>query len=257
MSIDLSGSFIEAINDAVQVARGAAASVVGQTYNVYRLRNTTSGQIVSGSPLYTGFPAKLTHWTKPADIENDALGALLFAATCDNTYLEPGDVFVGYGYGSDLAMYVVADERPLKQTILVRCEQAATVTRPASPVDTLTLNAGRPTIVSAYAGVTKNTEQTLILTNGLYSFATSGTTATVPFGLQPKFRLREMPPSKLPTDTRRENFIGFLPVLPGIIVEENDVISSGSAGDRYRVEQNYISEYGLQGQILVMEKLVV
>ena len=248
---------IAALNNLVQYGRGRAADIAGQYYDVYRLTNATSGQIVSGAPRYAGFRASLTHWTKPEDIENDTLGAMVFAATCTNTYLEPGDVFVGYGYGSDSAMYVVADERPLKQTILIRCEQAATVTRPTSPADTVTLNVGTPTIVSGYGGITKSTEQSLILTNGLYSFATSGTTAMVPFGLQPKFRLREMPPSKLPTDTRRENFIGFLPLLPGVIVEENDVISSGSAGDRYRVEQNYISEYGLQGQILVLEKLVV
>lgn len=248
---------LKQINTAIQKGRGAAASGLGQTYDVYRLTSATSGQIVSGTPVYTGFPAKLTHWKKSDDIENNTLGAMIFAATCDNTYLLVGDVLKGYGYGSDGAMYVVADERPLKQTILVRCEQAATITRPTSPADNVALNPSTPTIVSGYGGVTKSTEESLVLNNGLYSWSSSGTAAMVPFGLQPVFRLREMPPSKLPTDTRRENFIGFLPLLPGVVIEENDVISSGSAGDRYRVEQNYIAEYGLQGQIFILEKLTV
>jgi hypothetical protein len=79
----------------------------------------------------------------------------------------------------------------------------------------------------------------------------------VPFGLQPLNKLREMPESKLPTDTKRESFVGFLPLLPGVILEENDVISSGASGDRFRIEQNYIAEHGLQGQVLLLQKLTV
>jgi hypothetical protein len=244
------------INQAIQKGRGAAASVLGQTYDVYRL-GSQSGQIVSGTPLYMNYPATLTHWKNLKDIENQVFDALTFAATCDNTFLEVGDVFVGTGYGSDGAMYVVGDMRPLKHTILIRCEQSATITRPTTAASNATLNTGKPTQIKSYVGVTKTTEQSLILTNGSYSFSATGSSAMVPFGLQPLNKLREMPESKLPTDTKRESFVGFLPLLPGVILEENDVISSGASGDRFRIEQNYIAEHGLQGQVLLLQKLTV
>lgn len=257
MSVNFPPTALKQINSAIQDGRGAAASVLGQTYDVYRLTSTTSGQIVSGTPVYTGFPASLTHWKNAKDIENQIFDALSFKAMCNNIYLEVGDVFVGTGYGTDGAMYVVGDMRPLKQTVVVRCEQSSTVTRPTAPADTAAQNPSGVTVVSGYNAVTKTTEQSLVLNNGSYSFSTSGIAAMVPFGLQPFNKLREYPESKLPTDTRRESFVGFLPLLPGVIIEENDVISSGSAGDRYRVEQNYIAEFGLQGNILLLTKLVV
>lgn len=248
------------IDSAIQAGRGAAASVLGQAFNVYRVTSGTSGQVVSGTPLYANFPAILTHWKSAKDIENTIFDILAFAVGCDNSYLNTGDILVGLGpegYRDDGAMYVIADVRPLKQTIAIRCEQPATLTRPTTSTSNLTLNATTPTQIKTYSGVTKSTELTLTLTNGSYSFQESGTAATIPFGLQPLNRLREEPPSKLPTDTKREHFLGFLPLLSGVIVEENDVISSGSAGDRYRVEQNSMNEYGLQGQVLLLEKLTV
>ena len=248
---------LAALNTLVQYGRGKAASILGQVYDVYRLGPTVSGQIVSGTPAISGFPASLTHWTNAQDVENNPLGALTFAATCTNLALEIGDIFVGYSYGSDGAMYAVADLRPLKQTVLVRCEQSSTITRPTAPADLVALNPSGPTDIGAYNVVTKETEQSLVLNNGSYTFATSGVAAMVPFGLQPLNKLREYPESKLPTDTRRQGFVGYLPLLPGVIVQENDVISSGSAGDRYRVEQIYIAEFGLQGQILLLSKLIV
>ena len=248
---------VAALNALVQYGRGRAAQIVGQTYNVYRLGPSVSGQIVSGSPAIAGLSASLTHWKNLKDIENQVFDAITFSATVNNLALAVGDILVGYGYGSDEAMYAVADLRPLKQTILIRCEQSSTVTRPTAPADTIVRNPNGPTDVTGYNVVTKETEQSLVLTNGSYSFATTGTAAMVPFGLQPLNKLREYPESKLPTDTRREGFVGYLPLLPGVILEENDVISSGSAGDRYRIEQVYIAEFGLQGNVLLLTKLIV
>ena len=248
---------LAALDALVQYGRGRAAQVVGQTYDVYRLGAGTSGQIVAGTPLIIGLPASLTHWTNVKDIENQVFGALTFGATVNNLALLIGDILVGTGFGSDGAMYAVADLRPLKETILIRCEQSSTVTRPTAPGDIVTRNPSGPTDITGYNTVAKSTEQSLVLTNGLYAFASTGTAAMVPFGLQPLNKLREYPESKLPTDTRREGFIGYLPLLPGVILEENDVISSGSGGDRYRIEQVYIAEFGLQGNIVLLTKLVV
>lgn len=247
-------TYVKIIDRAIQQARGAAASVLGQTYDVYRLTNQT-GQVVQGTPLYTNFPArKLDPMRK--SVENTVFDIQVYPFTCDNTYLQIGDILVENGYGSDAGMYVYAQGRPTDPNFFVRVEQSATVTRPTTPASLAPLNPNAPTQIKSYVGVTKTTEQSLILTNGHYSFSTSGVSAMVPFGLQPLNKMREMPPSKLPTDTKREQFLGFLPLL-GIIIEENDVISSGAAGDRYRIEQNYISEFGLKGQILILQKLTV
>lgn len=248
-------SYLSAMNAGIQAIEGGIAASWGETYDVYRLTASSSGQIVSGTPAIAGFTASLEHWKNLRDIENQVFDALSFAATCNNTLLQIGDVL--YGTGTDRTMYVVGDMRPLHHTIVIRCEQSATITRPTTLAATTPLNVGRPTQIKSYNGVTKTTEQVLVLNNGAYAFAASGSSAMVPFGLQPLNRLREMPPSKLPTDTKRETFVGFLPLLEGVILEENDVISSGSAGDRYRIEQNYIAEFGLQGQVLLLEKVTV
>ncbi len=246
---------IASLNARVQYGRGVAASKLGQTYDVYSLTAASNGQVVSGTPRLTGFPASLTHWGDAKDIENHILGTLSFGATCDNRYLRLGDILVGYGYGSENAMYAVAQLRPFKQTVLVRTEQPATITRPTT--NNVSLNPTGPTMVTSFSGLEKMNELVLTLVNGTYSFQSSGTSAMVPVGIQPTDSLREYPPSKIPTDTRRQVFIGYIPLLPGVILEENDVISSGSAGDRYRIAMNYIAEYGLEGQIVVLEKLLV
>lgn len=245
------------IDAKIQRGRGKAARWLGYPFDVYRLSPKVSGQIVSGNPVFSGFKSSLTRWKSSKDIENQVFDALTFDAECDNRKLEIGDVLVRTGYRSDGAMFVVGDMRPLKHTILIRCEQSATITRPTTPASNAVLNTGKPTQIKQHVGVTKTTEQSLILTNGSYSFSATGSSAMVPFGLQPLNKLREMPESKLPTDTKRESFVGFLPLLPGVILEENDVISSGASGDRFRIEQNYIAEHGLQGQVLLLQKLTV
>jgi hypothetical protein len=241
----------------VQRGRGLVGRYVGQSFNGYRLTNQT-GQLVQGAPTVSNFRAKMTHYTGSAEIENANFGVETFQAVGDDRKLEIGDVMVGFGYGNDTS-YCVAGMRPLKHLIFVRVEQNCSLTKPydvASAADQMP--SGSATVyTSIYAAQGQFKEIPLVLNSGIYSWSESGgTAAMVPVGLQPHNRLREFPKTDLPTELRREFFVAFVPLLNGVQIVENVVINCGN-GDRYKVMQVYIGQFGLVGHNLILQKLEV
>jgi hypothetical protein len=88
-------------------------------------------------------------------------------------------------------------------------------------------------------------------------FASAGLMASVPFGLQPMNRIRGPHKPDFPTQVEETQFLGYLPMMPGVQIIENDIINSDS-GDRYRVAQPFQSDdIGLQGYILILKKMNV
>lgn len=250
-------SFLPDLDQIIQVGRGAAASVVGQTYSVYRLTDTTSNSIFSSDPVLTEFPAKFDK-AKTADIENVTFELLVCALTCDNTNLQIGDVLKETGYKADGGQYVLAQTRPLKPSIFVRVERDVAISRPSPAGGNASQQPDSGAqLAPGYLGITKSGEEILTLTNGLYAFASSGSVASVPFGLQPQNRVRGEHKPDIPTQVPEVQFVGFLPFLPGVQILENDIISS-DAQDRYVVVQVYQSDdIGLQGYIVILKKMAV
>src|ERR1700738_173915 len=244
----------------VQYGRGVGANVVGQSYSVYHLGPTTSGGIETGAPLFgpggtisTNYlQASITKAKRAHVVENTTFELLTFEAIVDNRKLSLGDVLVETGYEGTGSNYVVAQRRPMRPTVLVRSEQNISISRPTplggaaqqQPASGNLFNA-------AYGGTTKGSEYVLTLTNGLYSFVSSGSPASIPCGIQPQNKLRSYHGLQFPTNIQREYFVAYLPMLPGVQIWEADVLNLSNA-DRYMVMQPYTSsQIGLVGWILI------
>jgi hypothetical protein len=258
--MSLTPTHIQQIDAAIQAGRGAAASVLGQTYDVYRLLNTSNNTIVTGTPYLTNYVARIRR-KDGTPIENEKFKLLTFSAICDNRNLDIGDVLVENGYRTDDGTYCIAEMRPTRETILVRTESMATITRPnphagqagQMPISGFTwIDSGR------WGGTDKANELILTLTNGTYSFQQTGTYASVPVGLQPWTRIRNKDKgmAEMPTQAQDTEWFIYVPLLPGMVFVENDIINYQN-GDRYMVIQPYVSTVGLQGWILVVAKMAV
>lgn len=247
------------IDAAIQAGRGAAASVLGQTYTQYRLSSTSSGSITSGSPIATNYPARIERITERKKIENQTFDLLVYEAMCDNRTLEIGDLLVETGYGSDGGQFWVAQKRPTRETLWVRAESNCNITRPKGTAGNAEQQpTSGPVLVDGWGGVEKDTEQVLALQNGLYYFtSTAGVTkAVIPAALQPLNRITDARDPDLPTTLYREKFLVYVPLLPGCVLNELDRLSFGNMSDAYEIALMYTSEQtGLSGWILIVEKL--
>lgn len=259
MSTNFPLSDLSDIDGAIQEGRGAAAATIGQSYDVRRLTTTTAGSITNEVPLYTNFPAIIRKAQKK-QIENTTFDLQVFEATCDNTYLQLGDVLTETGYRNDSGMYTVAQMRPLRPTLIVRTEAAITITRPRPKGGRASQQPAQGAVLApGYLGTGKKNEWPLTLVDGLYSFEPSGSAAVVPCGLQPLNRVRDGSKNdaagQMPTSLYREHFLAWLPLIPGDQLQELDRLNFPNA-DRYEIALLYTSETtGLSGHVLVVEKL--
>jgi hypothetical protein len=255
------------INRAVQIGRGVASALLGQTYDIRRLDNATNGSISNNTPIYPSFPASIKRVAK-TKAENEIFNLLAFEATCNNLDLEIGDLCTETGFGEDGGVFYVAQKRPLRETIWIRAESAINITRPiptAGAVSQQPTSGWQVAPSGTWSGIAKNTEEVLTLTNGLYSFSTApgASPAVVYAGLQPpKTMLKETQNPKIPgvgklaTLLDIETFVIYLPLLPGEEVSEYDRIAFSQIGDRYEVHQVFTTaKTGIAGYIIVAAKL--
>src|SRR5579875_346162 len=238
---------------------GKAAAKLGQTYDIYRLINQNTS-IVSGTPIMTGFPA---HWVKSQkrEVENQIFDLFAVSVYCDSRPLDLFDVAVETGYGAEEGdVFIVAQKRPRHKAIWVRCEAYISITRPATQAGASTQQPTQGSVITpGWGGTYKANEKVLTLTSGTYAFvAGAPTPASIPCGLQPLNRIRDgQLPRGLPTRFYREHYVAYLPLLPGEIIREEDILNFPNE-DRYEVALVYTSvDTGLSGYILVVEKLGV
>src|SRR6185437_11055391 len=112
---------MEPIDQALQLVQGAIASVLGPTFDVYRVVDTSNGSIFDGPPVLSGFPISPVKTGKKF-IENQTFDLLGFIGTCDNRQLEYGDVVIKTGYDPRTTdVFVFAQLRELGPSIFVRC----------------------------------------------------------------------------------------------------------------------------------------
>lgn len=249
---------LKQINSAIQQGRGAAASVLGQTYNVFRLGATTTNSVVFGTPAISGFQARIRRTTAKVAVENAFFELLVYTALCNNAPLELQDVLVETGYQNDGGVYTFAQARPTRETLWVRTELNCAITRPTPEGGAAAqMPASGAILASGYGGIPKANEDILTLTDGFYGFAASGTPASVYCGLQPLNRVKDGNSLGTPTDLYREHFLCYIPNLPGVLLSELDRINAPTM-DRYEVVLVYSSDLtGLSGNICIVEKLGV
>jgi hypothetical protein len=249
------------IDQAIQQGRGAAAAVIGQTYNVQRMSGTTNVSISSTSPIYTNQPAKITRTTSKVNVENQIFELIAFEFLLDNRLLQIGDLLTETGYEAEaLDVFTVASIRPLKPTICMRTEQNVTISRPtpqAGQAAQQPSQGGGTIVTSGWSGVWKEDDLIMTLTGGLYGFSSNqnSTPAQIQVGLSPNSRVKDGNTLGVPTEQYRDQFVIYCPMLPGEQLNELDRFNFGNS-DRYETMKVYTSaQTGLAGQIVLVEKL--
>lgn len=254
------------LDNIIQIGRGIAAGVIGQTYDIRRLTQPTgaTGSVSSQPTVYTGFPARLRRTTTKVGIEDDIFSLICYIATCENTCLQLLDEMTETGYEPKTnGVYIFAAERPTRETLWMRAESNISITRMSPGAGSA---ANQPTSgwaeSTGFGGIQKDTEAVLTLANGSYAFRSEGASpASIQCGLQPLNKImdtsRGVAAGEWPVSLYREKFLAYLPLLPGEQITELDRLNFPNS-DRYEIAVIYSSEEtGIAGYILVVEKLGV
>jgi hypothetical protein len=247
----------------IQRGRGKIASKFGQTFDVYRLGPNSGGVgIVSASSLFaSNVAAEFERFSKKDEIEVEPpIKGLYFTASFNALRFQPGDVFVQRqdSYRYDGAVYTLGATRPAPRLpFFASTPIYATLSRPdANPQR---VRSG----LAPFSGQAKEYEWPLILLPGqptasyafVYTLTVGQVPATVPVYLGPQIRPGRLPSVdvRLPDDVPEQLYDAYLPVMPGVMLTENDVIT-GSTGDRFRIYKPFPVLTGAHGQYCVLSK---
>lgn len=258
---------------AIQFGRGVAAGVIGQTYDVRRLLQPVAANqsISSQDPIFTNYPFRLRRTTSKVEIENDIFSLICYKATGDNRFLIKGDQLTETGYKPEQdGVYIMAQDRPTRETLFMRAESNISITRMApsagkaidQPVSGWASGSQPDPDANGYGGVTKEGEEVLTLTNGVFSFESSGASpASLQAALQPikdvKDTSKSVAGGEMPVSLYREKFLAYVPIFPGESLNELDRLNFKNE-DRYEVATIYTSENSfLSGWICIVEKMAV
>jgi len=247
---------IESIQPKINKGFGKVGSILGQTFNVYRLNAKSTGSLAQPSNLIAqNIKMVVRTWTSHLDREAHYIIAVpLFKGSFDPTRFRIGDLFVEDATQryTDGTAFTYAYFRPLRTFLLVHTPIPATITRSEPNPAKLT------TGLVPYQGMNKSREQILVLNNGNFSWAASGFPASVYLGLQSTNKQGELPRPdlRLPTDVPRQSWHVYTPLLPGVQLMESDIVNAAN-GDRYFISVPFVQSVGLQGWQLVCQKLRV
>lgn len=245
----------------IQEGLGIVGALVGQTFSVYR-NVGANGSVLSTTPIFTNFGANIRRYTTKVALENNTFDLETFVANCDRRQLQIGDVFKETGYGAlPSNVYTLVQMRPMAETIWMRTESAAGLTRPMPTAGRASqLPTSGAVEVLGYGGYQVATEQILCLNNGLYQYLDPGLVsndASVQCGLGQERRIADSKEPQVPTRPYRERFLGFIPPTPGEIMNEKDIIDAGN-GDRYVVASIFqTDEAGMAGWFCICERKAV
>ena len=239
-----------------------AASIYGQTYDVYRLgpKTSTSGIITTSSLIASNVACSFEKLSSKTDVEIESIvKTLLFTADLSLQKFQPGDVFVQRtdAYRYDRSIFTMISARPMPHVpIFAATPIYATFTRPES--NPAHIDSG---IVPQSVPI-KGQEWPLTLTVAYgvpsFSFQRTGSPVTVPVGMMMD-RLRDMPRSdssdgQLHDDTRRQTWYMFIPLLPGQPLIPRDIVTGGS-GDRYELTGVQASYASFFGQLVSVQRI--
>lgn len=242
---------------------GLGAPFIGTRFKVYRLGgasgipNAAASIIDPLNLVYSAFPIRMTLGIPKCMQEQELLYKQYYSGTlCDASYLKPGDILVETGPQlidtPDGRVFIFIDVQPLLPAVFARAEVYSQITRTHdSSATDQPLQGGL-----AIQGETKFTEWLLTLNDGMYDMVSSGVSAVIPIGLQPRQRPGSALDFKNPTATHRGAYVGYAPLLPGFKIEAGDYFTDANGG-RYRAEIVNIFETGLQGYQMILESVLV
>lgn len=252
--------YLQGMDAGLRSIRGGFASSWGQTYDIYRVGAGVSGSYLDGDPILTGWNYSPNARAKKTQIEGQTFEMPIYGGEIDDTSLQLFDILVENGYGAEEETFVLAQQRPLHKPLFVQCPFNITITRPqphgGQMAQQPTGNQGPAIAGAGYGGVDKASEWGLILTNGVYSFVNSQSDlATVPAALLQTNRIQDSREPKIPAALYRERFCIWIPLLPGVQLQEQDAFNFPNS-DRYEGASIYTPEsVGLAGYFIFTEKL--
>jgi hypothetical protein len=238
----------------LQYGLGIGANVQGQLYDLYRVTNKTpSAGVLSGLPLFTNVPISLRKSPKTV-IEGES-----FSLLTDDGIMQLGDILVEQttpnGY------YAVAQLRPLAPTLFVRVEQTATLVRDIPEGGSLAEQPQSGVIFNNnYGGTTAKSSNYAQCVNGIFTFTASASSAAAfPINLTPTQRVKELRHPDLPDQLPNQQYIAYIPYLPGLDKEETDkLVMMDGSGTGYEIVQIYDSlGTGLSGSICIVNEVDV
>lgn len=252
---------IQRIQAKVDRGNGKAASIYGQTYDVYRLsaKSAPTGVVTAASLIASSVAVSFEKLTAKADVEIESSArALFFTGVLNLGPFQPGDVFVQRtdAYRYDRGVFTLASARPMPHgPVFVSTPIYATLSRPES--NPQHIDSG----IAPQSVPIKEHEWPLTLTPGTaspYAFLQVGTPVTVPIGMV-MGRLRDYPRTdssdgQLYDDTRRQTWDVFAPQLPGQPLIPRDIVT-GSTGDRYEITGIQSSYASFFGQLLTVQRI--
>ena len=254
------------IQAAIDKGRGKAATVLGQTFNVYRLNSYSTGSIIQPSNLVIpGFRAYVKHDSKRIEIESNVIVKAVprFSFTCDSTNIQLGDVFVERADSFrhevstpyDGNIFTFAYFRPIRRYVMVSTPISGQISRARNNPNSV--DSGQV----PWGAMSKSLEQVLILRNGYYSWEAYGgsqSPAVIPMAIQATAGKGELPEPKLrlPTDVKRQTWDIYCGLLPGYIPTESHIVT-GANGDRYYIQTPAFNAVGFVGVQAICEKLRV
>jgi len=257
--------YIAQINDVAQIGRGLSASLLGQSFDVYRLgASSDAGGIIGPGSLFASVvKGDFSREVSRKDVDTEMPGkALLSTGKIDMRSFIKGDVFVqrADSYKFENLVFTCTASRPIPQhPVFANTPLLAKITRPTTNVNSL--DTGR---VPMSAPI-KDYELPLTLKAGSYAFAPSfaaahlATPAAIPIGMVFE-RLHEYPRSEgaqigLQDDTRRQIWTIFVPLLPGEALKPRDAVTNLATGDRFEVTGVMVVHTSFSGQFVEAQRL--
>lgn len=251
-------SRIRQLDQLLQRAKGKAANVYGQTYDQYRLSNQTPNSgILNGLPIASSVAMSLKKAQKTV-IEGESFSILTMNAMVDNRNLQIGDLLLETGYEANAGVYAVAQIRPLRATLLVRCEQTGYIIRPTP----LGGNANQMPPSGAswnqqYGGYAEGSQQYATIQKGTFTFAPSGAMAELAFNLTPTNRIREMRDPKFATQVANQQYLAWIPAYPGLEIRETDYFQLTDDSLKLKIVQLYQPQnVGFTGYTVIVEEML-
>jgi hypothetical protein len=238
---------VSAVDNALRQALGQGVPVIAEFYDVYRLNEQSTGQWISPANLVmSGYQARIVYKPPVVLQEQILLYKMFYSGMCDPRSLQIGDVLVQTGPPltdtPDGRIFIFADVQPLMAPTFFRCEIPGSITRPHGPLTTPEPLLGD----GGEARTTKQTEWLVTLSQGLFDVTADGPACTIPMGIALRERGGGKQEIKYPTAGPRGELDIFVPDLPGLQLQVNDMVSD-SHGNRFRLTVIALYDVGLKG----------
>lgn len=255
-------SLLKLVDNQMRAALGQGVQAIADYYDVYRLNDSSSGQVIkTANKVISQMQARITFNVPKPLVDSVPLDMLMYSGMLDTRRLQIGDVLVHTGPNlpnnvDGPRVFTLVDVRPLMAPLFMRTEIMGYMSRPHGP------EIGDEPLLGDGGDVTTNKFQEAVYTlnDGLYSVSNEPGTipAVIPLGFHQHRRVGEKQEEAkhMPTATPRATYYAYIPPLPGVQVQPGDVVAD-NIGNRFRILNVHTFTTGLQGTQCIMESLFV